>query len=95
MIPIALFANFISTVFGKIFFNHFVIGADVIPSENFYVSLGYNARRASELKAAGSGHWAGFSCGGGLKLNKFKLGASYARYHVAASSILVNVSYNL
>ena len=81
--------------FGKIFFNHFVIGADVIPSENFYVSLGYNARRASELKAAGSGHWAGFSCGGGLKLNKFKLGASYARYHVAASSILVNVSYNL
>jgi hypothetical protein len=81
--------------FGRILFNHFVIGVDVIPSENFYISAGYNARRASELKAAGSGHWAGFSLGGGLKLSKFKLGVSYARYHVAASSLLANISYNL
>ncbi len=81
--------------FGRILFNHFVAGVDVIPTENIYLAIGYNARRAYELKAAGSGHLAGFSIGGGLKLNKFKLGLSYARYHVAASSFLANVSYNL
>lgn len=81
--------------FGRILFNHFVAGVDVIPSENVYLSVGYNARRAYELKAAGSGHWAGFSFGGGLKLKKFRLGLGYARYHVAASSFLANVSYSL
>lgn len=81
--------------FGRILWNHFVIGADVIPTENVYISAGYNARRAYELKAAGSSHWAGFSIGGGLKLKHFKLSVSYARYHVAASSFLANVSYNL
>lgn len=80
---------------GRIFFNHFVFGVDVIPTENIYISAGYNARRSSELKAAGSAHMAGFSIGGGLKLKKFKLGASYARYHVAASSFLVNLAYAL
>lgn len=80
---------------GRIFFNHFVAGVDIIPSDNIYISAGYNARRAYELKAAGSGHWAGFSIGGGLKLKRFKLGLSYARYHVAASSFLANVAYSL
>lgn len=80
---------------GRIFFNHFVAGVDIVPSENVYFAIGYNARRAYELKAAGSSHWAGFSVGGGLKLKKFKLSLSYAKYHVAASSLLANVSYSL
>ena len=41
--------------FGRILFNHFVIGVDVIPTKFLYLSAGYNARRAYELKAAGSG----------------------------------------
>lgn len=80
---------------GRILFNHVAAGIDVIPADIFYLSLGYNARRAYELKAAGSSHMAGFSLGGGLKLRKFKLGASYAKYHVAASSFLLNLTYSL
>ena len=80
---------------GRILLNHFAAGVDIIPTEVFYISAGYNARRAYELKAAGSSHMAGFSIGGGLKLKKFKLGATYARYHVAASSVLVNLAYSL
>lgn len=79
--------------FGKRFFNHFVFGIDVLPTDYLYLSAGYNVRRANELKAAGSSHGAGLSFGGGLQLKRIKLGVAYAKYHVAASSLHFNLTY--
>lgn len=81
--------------FGRILFNHFSIGVDIAPAKFLYISGGYNARRAYELKAAGSGKGAGWSAGGGIRLSRLKLGLAYSRYHVAASSFLVNLSYRI
>lgn len=78
--------------FFKRFVNHFVVGVDILPADYLYLSAGYNARRAYELKAAGSGKMAGFSFGGGLNLSRFKAGIAYARYHVSAGSLLFNVA---
>lgn len=77
------------------FINHFVFGIDFIPTENFYASLGYNCRIASDMKVNGSSRWAGFTAGAGIQIKKFKIGASYARYHVSASSFMVNLSMSL
>ena len=33
--------------------------------------------------------------GAGLQLDRFKVQLGYGKYHIAASSLLVNVSYNL
>ena len=74
--------------------NHFVVGVDVLPTDYLYISAGYNLRRAYELKAAGSSHWAGFTCGAGLSLKKFKFGASWAKYHRSSSSLMFNVGYS-
>lgn len=77
---------------------HFVFGADV-SFERFYASLGYNPLRFSEMKiSSGSGessHLAGFSIGAGMRLDKLKLHIAYAKYHVSASSLLINLSYHL
>lgn len=81
--------------FGKLLINHFVVGLDIEPADFLYLSAGYNFRRASELKAAGSAHGAGLSFGGGLRLRRFTAGISYAKYHVAASSLMFNASYSL
>ena len=81
--------------FSKKFFNHLVVGADILPSSQTYLSVGYNFRRASELKAAGAAHGAGLSFGGGLQLTRLKLGVSYAKYHLSTSSLLFNISYVL
>lgn len=81
--------------FGKKLINHFVIGVDVLPTSNIYLCAGYNFRRAYELKAAGSAHGAGLTFGGGVQLSRFKLGASYAKYHLSASSLQFNVAYSL
>ena len=81
------------------FGRHFAIGADVLLGQSIYVAAGYTFRRASEMKISdaegSSAHGAGLSIGAGLSLERFKLHVAYAKYHVSASSILINISYAL
>ena len=77
------------------FIQHFVLGVDILPSKNTWVGLGYNFRRAHEMKVADSSHWAGFSIGAGLNVKKFKVGVAYGKYHVAASSVIINAGFSL
>ena len=81
------------------FGRHFAIGADMLLGQSIYVAAGYNFRRASEMKISdaegSSAHGAGLSIGAGLSLERFKLHVAYAKYHVSASSILINISYAL
>jgi len=85
---------------GYRFANHLALGADLIFSDQIYVAVGYNFRRADEMKIIDSNdeessHWAGFSMGAGLQLERFKLQVAYGKYHVSSSSLLVNVTYCL
>lgn len=73
------------------FMEHLVLGMDILPSNSTWIALGYNFRRANEMEVQKSSHWAGFSIGTGLNVKKFKVGVAYGKYHVAASSILLNV----
>ena len=83
--------------------NHIVAGVDLMLGDQFYVSGGYNFRRAKEMKIAeGSGeeadessHGAGLSFGAGIQMERFKLQVGYAKYHVSSSSIVVNVSLEI
>ena len=77
------------------FIQHFVLGMDILPSKNTWVALGYNFRRAHEMKVNDKGHWAGFSIGAGLNVKKFKVGVAYGKYHVAASSLIINAGFSL
>lgn len=81
--------------FGTILLNHFVFGIDFNPSNNFYVSLGYNCRRANEMKIDGSSHWAGLSAGAGIQIKRIKIAASYAKYHSVGSSLLFNLAMSM
>ncbi len=81
--------------FGTILLNHFVLGIDFNPSNNFYVSLGYNCRRANEMKIDGSSHWAGLSAGAGIRIKRIKIDASYAKYHSVGSSLLFNLAMSM
>ena len=79
--------------------HHLAVGADLLLGDNIYVAAGYNFRRAKEMKISDdegeSSHGAGFSIGAGLQLERFKLQAAYAKYHVSAYSLLINVTYSL
>ncbi len=78
---------------------HFVFGADLLLGDQFYVAAGYNPLRVSEMKISSgdgsSAHGAGLSLGAGICLERLKLHLAYAKYHVSASSLLINISYTL
>ena len=79
---------------GSIFINHFILGAEYLISDKFYIGLGYNFRRAYEMTAAGSSHASGLSFGGGVNLKRLKFGVAYAKYHVSAPTLAFTLAYN-
>lgn len=81
------------------FVNHLALGAEFIFSPSIWIGGGYNFRRANEMKisteADESAHGAGWSFGGGVNMERFKLNLAYSKYHVSSSSLIVNVAYSL
>ena len=81
------------------FIKHAVVGMDILLSEDIWVGLGYNFRRANDMKIQSgeeeSSHGAGLSLGAGLYLNRFKLNLAYGKYHISSHSMIINAAYSL
>ncbi|MCK5814607.1 MAG: type IX secretion system protein PorQ [Flavobacteriaceae bacterium] len=73
---------------------HFVLGAELFPEGAFNLRLGYNIRRAKELKLSEVRTFAGFSFGFGLKMKRLKFNYAFTKYHPAENtstfSLLIN-----
>lgn len=98
-LPVRLSATLVDlTHYDYRFINHLNLGADILLSDNIWVGGGYNFRRADEMPIGSnedsSAHGAGFSVGGGINLERFKLNLAYGKYHAASSSVLVNLAYS-
>ena len=74
---------------------HVIIGADLFLSPSTYISAGYNFLLHSELKNNVKRGMEGFTIGGGIQTHRIKLGVSYGKYHVAASSLMMNFAVAL
>lgn len=81
--------------FGKTFFKHLVFGVDFIPSENFWVGVGYNPKRGMDMKLQSGNTLGGFSAGAGVKISHFDLGVSVAQYHPSAMALMISLSTTL
>lgn len=77
------------------FIQHFIVGADILPSKSTWLAFGYNFRRADEMSVMDKSHGAGWNLGAGINIKKMKVGVAWGKYHVAASSLLLNLSYTL
>ena len=78
-----------------IFLKHLIIGADLYPTSNTYISAGYNFLLRSELKNNAKRSLEGFSIGGGIQTQRMKVGISYGKYHIAASSLMMNFAIGI
>ncbi|MDX6182820.1 type IX secretion system protein PorQ [Flavobacterium sp. Fl-77] len=74
---------------------HVIVGVELFPKKAFNIRLGYNFRRAEELKIAEQRNFSGISLGFGLKMNRLKFNYSYSRYTLAANSSLFGLILNL
>ncbi len=64
---------------------HFVIGAELFPESLINLRLGYNFRRAAELKLQNARSFSGISFGFGIKMNRFKFNFANSRFHSATN----------
>lgn len=78
------------------FFNnalrHIVVGAELFPDKGFNLRVGYNFRRAEELRILEQRNFSGISVGIGLKIRKLKFNYSYSRYTLAANTSLFGLT---
>ncbi|MBP6182561.1 type IX secretion system protein PorQ [Flavobacterium sp.] len=74
---------------------HVIIGVELFPKKLFNLRLGYNFRRAEELRLLEQRNFSGVSLGFGLKMNKLKFNYSYSRYTLAGNTSLFGLTINL
>ncbi|MCF6308110.1 MAG: type IX secretion system protein PorQ [Flavobacteriaceae bacterium] len=82
--------NFIDDVF-----RHMIFGIELFPDKGFNLRLGYNVRRAQELRIIEKRAFAGLSAGFSVKFNKLRLSYTYAKYSSAAASSYFGLNINL
>ena len=70
---------------------HTVIGVEILPHKNFYLSAGYNYQRRSELKIDSKVSAVGFSWGFGINTSFMNIEFGRATYHLAGSSNHISI----
>jgi len=76
-------------------FRHVVIGAEFFPDKGFNLRLGYNFRRARELRLTESRTFSGFTAGFGLKMGKLKLNYAFTKFHPASNTNTFTLNIDL
>ncbi|NCT10336.1 MAG: type IX secretion system protein PorQ [Flavobacteriia bacterium] len=74
---------------------HFVVGAELFPESAINIRLGYNFRRAAELKLQNVRTFGGISFGFGLKMNNFKFNYAYSKFHSATNASTFSLQIDL
>lgn len=74
---------------------HLILGAELFPDRGFNIRLGYNFRRAEELKILEQRDFSGLSFGVGIKLNKMRFSYTHARYTSASNASFFGLQISL
>ncbi|MBS3739157.1 type IX secretion system protein PorQ [Mesohalobacter halotolerans] len=72
-----------------------ILGIEFFPDSGFNIQLGYNLRRAEELRIEDQRSFAGLSGGLSIKFNKVRINYSYTRFNRAANTSFFGVSIDL
>ena len=81
--------------FSTALMKHFIFGVDFLFTDNFWVALGYNTKRGSDLHLIEGNKFGGFSIGAGLMVKAFSFGCSLGQYNPSSTSLMLSVSTSL
>ena len=71
---------------------HFLIGVEIIPTDNFWIGVGYNVKRAADMYLENGNKFGGFSAGVGIRVKTFEVGCSIGKYNTAATSFMISIA---
>jgi hypothetical protein len=74
---------------------HSIFGVEVFPEKGFNISLGYNFRRAEELRILEQRNFSGLSAGFSIKMNKMRFSYTHAKYTSAANANFFGLQIDL
>lgn len=81
--------------FAKTLLKHTVLGIDIIPTQNFWLAIGFNPKAHYDLKLQEGNKFGGFNAGAGIRISKFNVGVSLAKYHPSATSFYLNLGADI
>ena len=81
--------------FSSNLFRHLVFGAELISSERFYLSLGYNYKTRTDMSTYSRNFLSGFSLGAGLNARRFNVSLALAQPHTGATTFMLNLTLNI
>ena len=76
-------------------FRHFILGGELIFSENFQLRFAYNHQLRQTMTTEANQGLVGFSGGVGIGIGKFTINYGIGRYHLAATTHTLSVSTDL
>ncbi|WP_242120305.1 type IX secretion system protein PorQ [Aestuariivivens sediminicola] len=74
---------------------HTILGAELFPEKGFNIRLGYNFRRAEELRIIDQRNFSGLSAGISIKMNKMRFSYTHAKYTSAANANFFGLQIDL
>lgn len=76
-------------------FKHMILGVELLPSDNFWIGVGYNPKVHSDLKLEEGNKWGGFNLGAGFKAKKMTISFALARYYPSTASYQLSLTMDL
>ena len=75
---------------------HLIVGGELFSDKSINFHLGYNFRRAKELRLTEARTFAGFSFGFGIRLsNRMKFNYAYTKYHPVSNSSTFSLQFDM
>lgn len=74
---------------------HSIFGFEIFPEGGFNIRVGYNFRRAEELRIVDQRNFSGLSAGFSIKMNKMRFSYTHAKYTSAANSNFFGLQIDL
>lgn len=76
-------------------FRHLTFGVELLPSDKFYIGLGYDYRTRSDMATYSRNFLSGFSLAAGMKTHSLGFGLAFAQPHIGGTSFMLNLTLSL
>lgn len=78
--------------FSSNLFRHLVFAGEYVPSENFYVGVGYNYKTRTDMSTYSRSFLSGFSVCAGINVKQFRIGVALAQPHNGGTTFMINLT---
>ena len=81
--------------FASNLFRHLVFAVEYMPSDRFYIGLGYNYKTRTDMATYQRSFLSGFSIGAGINVKRFGIGVAMSQPHTGATTFMLNLTTRL